>query len=196
MAQQEQQQQQPSHKANDLRPISRFITDHDADGKAVFSRALPEDLPGNTIYNGAKFSLGYVTDQRPVALDSGRDVSTYARYLDDHPGLVLPGGTVARYVDSPPDSLSPMHRTVSLDYGVVLEGEVELVLDGGETRLLKRGDLAVQRATMHAWRNPSKTEWARMLYVLQESEPVVTADGTKLGEDYGDMAGDVKASGT
>ena len=40
-----------------------------------------------------------------------------------------------------------MHRTQSLDFGVVLEGEIELVLDSGETRLLKRGDVAVQRGT-------------------------------------------------
>ena len=81
-----------------------------------------------------------------------------------------------------------MHRTVSLDFGVVLEGEVEVVLDSGETRLLKRGDLAIQRGTMHAWHNVSKTEWARMLYFLQESEPVEIA-GAKLEEDYGTMTG-------
>jgi quercetin dioxygenase-like cupin family protein len=81
-----------------------------------------------------------------------------------------------------------MHRTVSLDYGVVIEGEMELVLDSGETRLMRRGDMAIQRGTMHAWRNPSATDWARMLYVLQECEPVEVA-GKKLGEDYGDMQG-------
>jgi quercetin dioxygenase-like cupin family protein len=88
----------------------------------------------------------------------------------------------------PPGAVSPMHRTVSLDYGVVLEGEMELVLDSGETRLLKRGDLAVQRGTLHAWRNTNKTEWARMLYFLQESEPLEVG-GAKLGEDYGKMTG-------
>lgn len=86
-----------------------------------------------------------------------------------------------------------MHRTVSLDYGVVLEGEIEVVLDSGETRLLKRGDMAVQRGTMHAWRNTSKTEWARMLYFLQECEPI-EAEGVKLSEDYGEMTG-VRKSG-
>jgi hypothetical protein len=84
-----------------------------------------------------------------------------------------------------------MHRTVSLDYGVVLEGEVELVLDSGEVRLLKRGDVAVQRGTNHAWRNVTpdvigedgvKTaQWARMLYVLQPSEEI-EIDGRRLGE--------------
>lgn len=46
-----------------------------------------------------------------------------------------------------PGLTSPMHRTVSLDYGVVLEGEVYLVLDSGEERLMRRGDISVQRGT-------------------------------------------------
>ncbi|PWY90703.1 hypothetical protein BO70DRAFT_367957 [Aspergillus heteromorphus CBS 117.55] len=61
-----------------------------------------------------------------------------------------------------------MHRTLSLDYGVVIEGEVELLLDSGERRRLGRGDVVVQRGTMHAWRNGEGEGhgWARMLYVL------------------------------
>lgn len=93
-----------------------------------------------------------------------------------------------RIVDMRPGALSPMHRTVSLDYGVVLEGEVELVLDSGEVRLMKRGDVAIQRGTNHAWRNNSDTVWARMLYVLQEAEPLEVA-GQKLEEDYGGIPG-------
>lgn len=93
-----------------------------------------------------------------------------------------------------PGLLSPMHRTTSLDYGVVIEGEVELVLDGGEKRILKRGDICVQRATAHAWRNCSETEWARMLYVLTEAKPVIGEDGKELKEDLGGMDG-VRKSG-
>ena len=48
-----------------------------------------------------------------------------------------------------PGSTSPMHRTVSLDYGCVIEGEVECVLDSGEVKLLKRGDVCVQRGESH-----------------------------------------------
>jgi hypothetical protein len=81
-----------------------------------------------------------------------------------------------------------MHRTVSLDYGIVLEREIELVLDSGETRLMCRRDVAIKRGTMHAWRNTSATEWARMVYVLQESVPIVLGD-KQLGEDYGTMVG-------
>ncbi|KAI1844276.1 hypothetical protein JX265_007885 [Neoarthrinium moseri] len=183
----------PPHKANDMRQVNRVITDHNEKGEAIFSSQIPEPLPGVTIYNGAVFSLGYATNERPVGLSNNKDIETYKPLLANPPGIVIPGGTVARFVDTPPNALSPMHRTVSLDYGVVLEGEVELILDSGEVRLLKRGDLAIQRGTMHAWRNPSKTEWNRMLYFLQESEPVIV-NGKALEEDYGDMKGHVEDS--
>ena len=86
-----------------------------------------------------------------------------------------------------PNVISPMHRTVSLDYGFVLEGEIELVLDSGETRLMKRGDMCVQRATNHAWRNVTPNNgWGRMVYVLVGAEKIKIA-GKKLEEDLGDM---------
>jgi quercetin dioxygenase-like cupin family protein len=82
-----------------------------------------------------------------------------------------------------------MHRTVSLNYGVVIHGSIELILDSGETRLMKPGDICVQRDTMHVWRNASETEWARILYVLQPSKPVVVVGDKALEEDYGTMSG-------
>jgi quercetin dioxygenase-like cupin family protein len=85
-----------------------------------------------------------------------------------------------------------MHRTVSLDYGCVLEGEVELLLDSGEKRTMKRGDVAIQRGTMHQWINHSKTQWTRMLFVLQESKPLQIA-GENLDERLSGMSG-VRAS--
>jgi quercetin dioxygenase-like cupin family protein len=61
-----------------------------------------------------------------------------------------------------------IHVTKSRDYGIVVEGEMEMRLDSGETRYMKRGDVAVQRATMHGWKNRSDTEWARMFFVSQD----------------------------
>ena len=81
-----------------------------------------------------------------------------------------------------------MHRTVSLDYGVVLIGEVEVILDNGVSQLLKTSDVCIQRGTMHAWRNASSTEWARMLYVLQPSK-AIEINGKELKEDYGGITG-------
>ena len=56
------------------------------------------------------------------------------------------------------------HRTDSIDYGVVLEGEITLELDDGE-RMLRQGDVVVQMGTRHAWRNTGDSP-ARMLFVM------------------------------
>lgn len=186
---------QPSTKLadNGLRPISRYITDHDAEGKTSISTAFPEALPWQQLANGDRFSLAYATEEYPVNLRNNADLSIYQKNIENPPGITITGGTVLRVVDIKPGQTSPMHRTVSLDYGVVLEGEVELVLDSGVTRLLKRGDIAVQRGTNHAWRNPSTTTWSRMLYVLQEAKPL-QFNGKELGEDYGGGMDDVRPS--
>lgn len=156
----------------DIRPIDRFITTHNAEGKAVFSSAIPEAAPIQDLPGDAQFSLCYTTNNFPIDLTNDKDIPAYKSFIESPPGLTVSNGSVLRVVDMKPGLVSPMHRTVSLDYGVVLEGEVELILDSGEKRLLKRGDIAVQRGTNHAWRNTSETSWSRMLYVLLPAEPL------------------------
>lgn len=78
-----------------------------------------------------------------------------------------------------------MHRTTSLDYGVVLEGLLECHLDSGEVKRMERGDVCVQRATNHAWKNVGEG-WARMMFVLLPSEAPVVGEKT-LGTDLGDQ---------
>jgi mannose-6-phosphate isomerase-like protein (cupin superfamily) len=58
-----------------------------------------------------------------------------------------------------------MHRTNTVDYAVLLEGEIWLEMDGGKTIHLKRGDTVIQNGTRHAWRNRGR-ENATMLYVI------------------------------
>lgn len=70
-----------------------------------------------------------------------------------------------------------MHRTPTLDYIVVIQGLLELILDSGETRLLHPGDTVVQRGTMHAWRNPSPDTWCRAVGVLVAAEGLETVLG-------------------
>jgi quercetin dioxygenase-like cupin family protein len=171
-----------------LNSINRFITTHNADGKAVFSSALPDESERKRIDGDAVFSLAYCTEEYPPNLNDDKDIQAYQKYLSEPPGLVVNNGTVLRYVDIAPGRTSPMHRTVSLDYGIVMQGEIELVLDSGETRKMGPGDIAIQRGTMHAWRNMSQTEWGRMLYVLQPCKPLNVA-GQTLGEDLETMQG-------
>lgn len=171
-----------------LPKIHRYVTTHDDKGKAVFSDKFDEESKMKANDDGIAFALSYTTKGFPVSMDNDQDLGVYERYLEDAPGLVVSGGTVLRHVDIPPNTACTMHRTVSLDYGAVLEGEVELLLDSGEKRIMKRGDVAIQRGTMHQWINNSSTEWTRMLFVLQESAPLKVA-GETFGEDLAGMAG-------
>ena len=168
---------------------NRYITTHDATGKAILDTSIPAEAPFYELPNkDAAFAQAYVTSGFPTTLADDADIATYKDFLQSPPGLTVQNGTVLRYVDFPPAKTCPMHRTVSLDYGVVLEGAVELILDSGETKVMNRGDVCVQRATMHAWRNTSETEYARMLFVLQPCQPFDTATG-KTEEQLGVMEG-------
>lgn len=60
----------------------------------------------------------------------------------------------------------PMHRTASVDYGIIIKGKLEAIMEGGESRLLEKRDVIVQRGTVHDWKNPSKTQWCRALFVV------------------------------
>lgn len=173
---------------NDMRRISRFITGHDDSGKTIFDDAMAEQPAFRAVPDGAEFAICYATNQFPVDMNGDKDLATYRHYTENLPGLSVPTGTVLRMVDMQPGALAPMHRTVSLDYGVVLEGEVELILDSGAKRLMRRGDISVQRGTNHTWKNASSTSWARMLYVLQPAEPLAVG-GKTLGEESRSLAG-------
>ncbi len=176
-----------AHKSP-LGPVNRFITTHNSEGKAVFSKALPEESERKAVDGEAVFALAYCSESFPADLNNDKDIENYQKYLTQPPGLVINDGTVLRAVDIGPGKTSPMHRTVSLDYGIVLNGEIELILDSGETRRMVPGDIAIQRGTMHAWRNLSDTEWGRMLYVLQPCKPLTVA-GQTIGEDLETMEG-------
>lgn len=170
---------QPS---NELRKTKRFITGHNPDGLACFNEEIPETVPAQVIPTGDNLYLEYTTDRFPV--DLTRDLETYQNHLIDPPAFTSPGGTLLCTIDLAPGSTSHLHRTLSLDYAVVIEGVVELELDGGESKILQRGDVAVQRGTKHLWRNKSQESWARVIFMLQESLPVEVG-GHALNEELG-----------
>lgn len=158
-------QQQQSCISN-LRNPTRFITSQNLEGRAVIHsktdytwRAVDDDQTA--------LSIVYSTSSFPVEVENDKDISAHEDLLDEGMGLVNPGGTVIRCVDFAPGYACPMHRTTSVDYGIVLEGEIEMLLDSGDVTTMKRGDVAVQRATQHQWINKSRTEWSRMMFVLQ-----------------------------
>jgi quercetin dioxygenase-like cupin family protein len=123
----------------------------------------------------AKFALIWTTPTVPA--DNNDDTDGAKREA----GLTLHGGSVIRVVDLAPAEASPMHRSNSIDYGIVLSGAVELELEGGDTTKLGPGNIIIQRGTNHLWRNPSTTEWCRIVFVLIEASPV-QVDGVDLPE--------------
>ena len=172
-----------------LPEISRYITTHDPHtGLSIFSPFHAATVPKTTLPNGSAFQLDYTTSSTPVTYTADADISAYNAHLASHPPLppahTTPNGTVMRHTEMPPGGATPMHRTLTLDYAVVLEGEVELVLDGGEARMLRRGDTVVQRGTMHAWRNCSRTEWVRMLCVLMPVEEGWMVRGEVMRQEF------------
>ncbi len=153
--------------------IHRFLTTHDDSGKARFA---PDRQIGFRDVDGgdARFSLIWTTNQSPA------DNSDETDGADRVVSLALKGGSVLRVVDIRPGARSPMHRTLSLDYGIVLQGEIVLELDSGEERTVPQGAIVIQRGTSHAWVNRTET-WVRIAFVLLDAAPLVIA-GQTLGE--------------
>ncbi|KAF4455203.1 cupin domain containing [Fusarium albosuccineum] len=174
-----------------LPDINRHITTHNNQGAAVYSKDL-QLCDFWTIHtaegHSADFELGYITEDFPIPLGKDQDLSTFKKAYANKmgSGLVKHGGSILRYCDIPPGSRSPMHRTVSLDYGIVIVGELECLLDSGETRTVRPGDLVVQRGTLHQWINRTD-EWARIVFVLFHASPVEIG-GTRLDEVQGGMS--------
>ena len=171
-----------------LPDIRRIVTGDDVNG---VSRVI-EDAPAKAIRTvverpGYRAVNVWRTQESPASIFSSEDVQ-------DHRGILPPKtGTILRIIDFPPEPKDPqelkrrldatfggmfkdadhdtrpgkhpgMHRTATVDYALVLEGEIWAVMDQGET-LMRQGDVLIQRGTNHAWANRSD-KTARIAFVL------------------------------
>lgn len=171
--------------------IRRVVTGHDSHGKAVV--LIDGIAPNIKVRQGAGFvhSLLWVTDEMPAHISGGADRAE--REIGVAPP---PTGSILRMVDFPPVTREAenidhqtlirdmgashdrqggtparhpyMHRTRTLDYAVVLEGEIDLLLDDAEVHL-QSGDAIVQQGTNHAWVNRS-SRTCRVAFVLIDAE--------------------------
>ena len=159
-----------------LKPIRRVVTGHNAQGKSVIVTDGPSPHV-MTIPNVPTFGMTnlWVTDATPADNAGSRDGAARPVVLEPPAG-----GTIFRVVEFPPDSTLAgfdrkaafdsmgaghamdrdagrhpgMHKTATVDYAIVLSGEIWALMDEGET-LMRTGDVLVQRGTNHAWSNRS-----------------------------------------
>jgi quercetin dioxygenase-like cupin family protein len=148
-------------------PIRRIVTGHDANGIAK----VLLDGPATNAKRpspGTVSTLIWSTDATPAAIPVGEGVEDCgARILGTAPPA---GGTRFAVIDFPPGNNPHMHRTESIDYVIVLEGEIDMEMDDSRVTL-RQGDVMVQRGTNHAWTNRGDRR-ARVAFVLIDAEPL------------------------
>ena len=183
--------------------VRRVVTGHDENGKAiVLSDGPAPTVHSNPIRPGQLSFDVWKTKAMPVPLAREEaEPTTGPRSLQPPPvGTVLRISIVPPETDET-RNLTPeraqelfrksgageastygrggrhpmMHRTETVDYAVVLEGEITLILDEGEVQL-KAGDVVIQRGTSHAWSNRSGKN-VKMLYVLIDGDFGPDLDG-------------------
>ena len=147
----------------------RVVTGHDQRGVSVFADDGPVPVV-RTAPDGALFYEVWGTAAMPApvsAIEPDPTVPGNTGLSNTGGALTVPptpNGTKIRINEFPPGVVSPVHRTQSVDYGIVLDGEVVLVLDDSETTL-RAGDVVVQRGTAHRWENRTEAT-ARMAFIL------------------------------
>jgi hypothetical protein len=156
------------------RPARRVVTGHDDQGKSiVLSDGTPPNIRDRG--TGVDFIEIWNTPQVPAIVWSAEPEPTDGPLVTPPP----PGGSKIRLNDFYPghiDKLPPradgrhkmMHRTKSIDYGIVLEGEIWMIMDDSEV-LLRQGDVVIQRGTDHAWENRADAV-CRMAFILIAGE--------------------------
>jgi hypothetical protein len=176
------------------KPVRRIVTGHNKAGKSVI---LMDDPAPNAASPLAAPQLVntvlWITDGSPASNRGNEDASPKGRQLGIEPPS---GGSVFRIVDFPPDKVfegidvrklmeevggghaldkgkarhAMFHKTHTVDYAIVLEGEIWAMLDEGET-LMGPGDVLIQRGTNHSWSNRSD-QYCRIAFILIDAEPV------------------------
>jgi quercetin dioxygenase-like cupin family protein len=128
-----------------MTPPRRIVTGHDAEGRSFVSA---DGVMANrrTLRPGHESFVVWSTESVPA--DSQDAADGAERVI----GRSLPEGTVFRVTTYEPGVQSAPHQTDSIDYAVVIAGEIDMVLDTNTVHL-QAGDVVVQRGTRHDWRN-------------------------------------------
>jgi quercetin dioxygenase-like cupin family protein len=147
--------------------IRRVVTGHDDKGAA---KVLTDGPATNAKFpsQGVASTLIWCSDQMPADIAAGEQIEDMATRLLGAP----PPENGSRFVviEFAPNTPGVMHRTETLDYVIVLSGEIAMDTDQGSVAL-RAGEVMVQRGTNHAWSNRSNAP-ARVAFVLLDAKPL------------------------
>jgi len=147
------------------KPVRRIVTGHDADR---VSCVVMDDLAANARSSrpSSASTLVWCTDAMPATMPVGTSIEDMgARQTGSQPP---PNGTRFIVMDFLPGAVGAMHRTDTIDFIVVMEGEIDMDMER-TTVTMRAGDTMVQRGTFHSWVNRSKAR-ARIAITLVEGE--------------------------
>ena len=176
-----------------VQKIRRVVTGHDAQGRSI----ILSDGPAGSVkemaptFPGLALTDFWETAGSPASNAGSADAADRPVHLEP-----VRNGTIFRMVEFPPDASRPqgadsregfkaigaahaqaaghadpmMHRTATVDYAIVVKGEIYAVMEKGET-LLRAGDVLVQRGTNHSWSVRGK-EPALVAFILVGAEPL------------------------
>jgi quercetin dioxygenase-like cupin family protein len=148
-------------------PIRRVVTGHDDRNVAKVILDAPA-TNAKFPQAGMVSTMMWCTDAAPAPIPVGEQIEDMgARILGTAPPSK---GTRFAVIDFPPGNHPGMHRTETLDYVIVIEGEIEMDMDDSTVKL-RQGDILIQRGTNHAWANRSGKR-ARVAFVLIDAEPL------------------------
>ena len=151
----------------DYPPIRRVVTGHDAQevAKVIMDGAATNWKSSSP---GTVSTLIWSTDTTPADIAVGETIEDLGgRVLGTAPPA---NGTRFAVIDFPPGNSGRMHRTETIDYVIVIAGEIDMDMDDSTVHL-RAGDVMVQRGTNHAWVNRG-TERARVAFVLVDAKPL------------------------
>jgi quercetin dioxygenase-like cupin family protein len=147
--------------------VRRVVTGHDANNvaKVLLDGPAPNVKQGTS---GSAVVHLWNTDATPADIAVGERIEDTGAL--PHVTPPPPNGSRFVVIDYPPGNAGNMHRTETIDYIVVISGEIEMAMDNS-TVTLRAGDVMVERGTYHAWLNRG-TVPARLAFVLVDARPL------------------------
>lgn len=150
------------------------VTAHAKDGTSVFASDKPAEV--SYPFGPAASSFSVLDVRGSVPINNQEPVQTN---IGGGIPRAPPGGVVFTVTNVPPGSEAPMHRTETIDYAIVMSGEIVLILDNGEEKTVKAGEVIIQGGANHAWKNRGE-ESCRIAFIMVAADKVKLEDGTEL----------------